>query len=288
MKQVEVPAELRKWRVSPTEVEAQLNRLAASHPVESHPDMVSPGDSVLCQSHSSDPKWNRNAVPIYPGRGLLDTELENAVLGLQLHQSVTVDNITFTVLEITRRQPAELSDILIQSEGIEGVCTIEQYRTWWTNSVEKERRKDAVHRIGYFLQEAIVARSELECDEAELNALAHQLAKKQYQAMINAGIDPTIPEDGVNFLTEEEALEKIVAESRLRLNSCIINQYYATVIAPLSAEEFAAAEKEMEHSMNKTHEQLEEYAGEFMICDYIYGQVFSRELFRYAETLLEA
>lgn len=288
MKQVDVPAELRRWRICPAEVEAQLARLASAHPVESHPDTVSLGDSVLCCTRSTDPKWCRDAVPFYPGRGLLPAELENAIIGLHPQQSITAQNIEIRVLEITRRQPTPLTDAIICAEGIDGVTSVDGYRTWWQTKTEQERRRDAVHRIGYFLQEAIVSRSEFECDEAELDALAQDLAKKQYQAMLNAGIDPTIPEDGVDFLTEEEALQKIAAESRQRLYSCIVNQYYATSVAAMTAEQYESALLEMARSMNKTYAELEEYAGDFMIHDYIYGQVFSQDLFRYAETLVEA
>lgn len=286
MKQVAVPAEMRKWRVSIEELDAQLARLAAAHPVETHPEMVENGDSVLCRTQSSDPKWNREAVPFYPGRGMLSAQ-EDALIGMSLQETKTVDGIEITVLEITRRRPAVLTDELICTEGIEYVETVNQYRTWWREKTEQERKNDAIHRLAYFLHDEIVSYSEYDCDDKELDEMALDIARKQYAAMVNAGIDPTIPEDGVTFLTEEEALAKIAQENRQRLMGCVVNAHYATVVAPMSQEEYDAAMAEFERSMGKTCQELKEYAGETLVNDYIYNQVFAKVAYSFAETLLE-
>ena len=286
MRQVEVPAQMRAWHVKSDEVDAQLARIAAAHPVELFPDTVKEGDSVLCRTESENPTWKRQAVPIYPGRKMVPT-LENAVLGMKLGEQKTVDGITISVLEIIRRCPGELTDELVRSEKIDGVETVEQYRAWWKTHTEQERRSERIRQIAYFIQEAVVANSELVCDEKELEATSHDMARKQYDAMVASGIDPTIPEDGVDFLTEEEAIEKIARENEPRLKSCVVNAYYATVVKPISDHEFCEAMDQFAQSMGKTKEALLEYAGEFLVNDYIYGQVFSKDLFAYAETLLE-
>lgn len=287
MNKVAVPQELCKWRVSSEEVDAQLARIATSHPLETKPEKAEMGDSVLCRTASQNPRWNRVTLPLYPGRNMAPAFLENAVVGMQLGETKSTDGIQITVLDITRRRPAALTDALMVAEKIDGVETITQYRDWWKAKTEVDRKATALNRIVYCIQQEMVSRSEFDIDEEELSGIAHDMAKKQYTAMVNAGIDPTVPEDGVDFLTEEEALKKIAGENSQRLLGCVLNEYYATVLFPMTKEEYSTAMTAFEHSMGKTHEELIAYAGEFLVNDYIYNQVFAKAASQYANTLLE-
>lgn len=286
MRQASVPEELRKWRVSEAEVQAQLARVAAAHPVETKPDTVETGDSVLCRTAGREEKWNRDALPFYPGRNMMP-EAENVLIGMHVGETKKAGDKTITVLEITRRRPAPLTDALIACECVEGVSTLSQYTEWWKRNTEQERRNKAVSNIVYRLQAEVVSHSEILCDEVEMDRMSHELAQKQYTAMVNAGIDPTVPDEGVDFLTEEEALEKMAQENRLRLMGCIVNEHYATVLYPMSKEEYETALKEMEADMGKTREELLEYAGEALMNDFIYNKVFYAHASAFAETLLE-
>lgn len=105
--------------------------------------------------------------------------------------------------------------------------------------------------------------------------------------MVNAGIDPTVPDEGVDFLTEEEALEKIAGENRMRLLGCIVNEHYDTVLYPMTKEEWDSALHELEDSMGKSREELLEYAGETLVNDFIYNKPFYAHASAYTETLLE-
>lgn len=286
MRQASVPEELRKWRVSEAEVQVQLARVAAAHPVETKPSTVALGDSVLCRTAGKEAKWNRDALPFYPGRNMLP-EVETALVGMQVGETREVGDKEITVMEITRRQPAPLTDALIAEEGIEGVSTLAQYRDWWKHNTEQDRRNRALSSIVYCLQAEVVSHSQILCDEAEMDRMSHKMAQKQYTAMVNAGIDPTVPDEGVDFLTEEEALEKMAQENRMRLMGCIVNEHYATVLYPMPKEEYETALKEMEMSMGKTRDELLEYAGETLVNDFIYNKVFYTQASAYAETLLE-
>lgn len=286
MRQVSIPAELRKWRVSEEEVQAQLARIAAAHPMESKPHTVEPGDSVLCRTTGADARWNREALPFYPGRNMLP-EVEAALIGMQVGETREAGDKTLTVLEITRRRPAPLTDALIAEEGIENVSTIAQYEDWWRALTEQDRKRTAIQRLIFAIQQEMIQNSVFACDEEELNGIAREMAQKQYAAMVKAGIDPTVPDEGVDFLTEEEALKRIARENRMRLLGCVLNEYYATVLYPITREEYNASIVELGRSMNKNREELIAYAGEFLVDDYVYNQVFSREVSRFAETLLE-
>lgn len=286
MRQASVPEELKKWRVSEAEVQTQLARVAAAHPVEAKPTTVEPGDSVLCRTTGREAKWNREALPFYPGRNMMP-EIETALVGMEVGETKEIDGKSITVLEITRRRPSPLTDALIVEEGIEGVSTLAQYKDWWKHNTEQERRNRALSSIVYCLQTEVVSHSQILCDEVEMDRLSHDLAQKQYTAMVNAGIDPTVPDEGIDFLTEEEALEKMAQENRMRLMGCIVNAHYATVLYPMSKEAYEAAFKELEASMGKSKEELLEYAGEILVNDFIYNKVFYTQASTYAETLLE-
>lgn len=78
-------------------------------------------------------------------------EVEAALVGMQVGEIRAFVDKTLIILEITRRQPAALTDALILKEGIENVTTIAQYADWWKHSTEQDRRSRALSSIVYYL-----------------------------------------------------------------------------------------------------------------------------------------
>lgn len=206
--QVKVPEEMIRWRIGSEELEKQLETLAGSHSEEFQPDMVCDGDSVRLSCSG------RPDVLLFPGLALPGAEeAEKAVVGLNvggtLRASIGGTERMMTVCEIRRRIPAVVNDALVQAEKIEGVNNLEEYRRWYQDKTEEQNRSSAVKEIAFFLFEEIRDHSEYSLDQEEMKAWIDTEAQLRFDESIAMGMDPHIPDEGVELLTDEQAIERI-------------------------------------------------------------------------------
>lgn len=210
--QLTVPAELGKWRITDREVEEQLVVLSHSHAVEAQAEEVQAGDSVrlICENGS----LRDRAVLLFPGLQLPGAAAaEEAVLKRKVGETVAVEvngaPQRLTVEKILRRSPAVIDDALAQSEHLEGVTTLDEYRRWYRGQTENQNREQAQKNISYFILDEIARRSEFALDREELDAWKEQQAGLIFEESLAMGEDPRIPEDGFELLTDEQAIERI-------------------------------------------------------------------------------
>lgn len=208
-RQSAIPQELLTWRISDEELKQHLEVLSHNHAFEADVDVVQVGDSVACKAESECPRWNRPVMLFYPGRELLDPELENACVGAGVGESrvISVDGqpVRLTVTRIVRRSNMPIGDELAKAEGIEGVETLREYCDWYRDSNEPTRKLHASYRAASFLLDEIAKKSEFSMDAEEKNAWLNDRVDKVYDALVDAGADPTIPKEGFDFLTVEQA-----------------------------------------------------------------------------------
>ncbi len=207
-----VPEELRKWHVDADAVQKKLAELANTHAVERCVDTVQTGDSVRLRC--TDGTLAERTVLLYPGLQLPAAgEAEQAVLGKKAGQTLAASIggslQTMTVEEIRRRTPAAIDDALVQAEEIEGVNTLEEYGRWYQEQTEEENKEQAKKEIAFTILEQIVAESEYALDREEVDAWTAQRAREIFDEMVAMGEDPHIPEDGLELLSDEEALARL-------------------------------------------------------------------------------
>lgn len=208
-RQSTIPAELLTWRISDEELKQHMDVLSHNHAFEADVDAVRMGDSVACKAESKCPRWNRPVMLFYPGRELCDSELENACVGACAGESrmISVDGqpVKLTVTRIVRRSNMPIGDELAKEEGIEGVETLDDYCDWYRKSNEPTRKLHASYRAASFLLDEIAKKSEFAIDAEEKNTWLNDRVDKVYDALVDAGADPTIPKEGFDFLTVEQA-----------------------------------------------------------------------------------
>lgn len=206
-----VPEEMTRWRVGPGELDDQLETLARAHAAEFRADTVQAGDSVrLTRAGGRD-------VLLYPGLSLPGAEeAEGTAVGLHVGDALTAPvngtALTMTVAEILRRAPAAIDDALVQAEHIDGVSTLEEYRRWYQAKAEEENKSSAAKNIAFFLLDELRDKSEYALDQAELDDWMSQRAQQIFDESIAMGEDPHIPDEGVELLTDEQAIEQIKAQ----------------------------------------------------------------------------
>ena len=288
---IQIPDELLRGTVSEEEIDRQVETLTRSHAQEMDVDTVRDGDSVACRSESASENWSRPLLLVYPGQGMCQA-LEDACLGAALGEirtaSIDGAELKLTVTRIVRRSPAPADDALARAENIPGVETLTDYRRWYRETTMAERKRQAARQSVSYLSEQIVSQSAYDVDEAEQNEWAADQANRQYDAMVAAGIDPTIPVEGTEFLTEEQARAQMAEEMEagfavylanialLEQNGIDPEQVYRESVGRLAAE------------AKMTVETLLERVGENRTRDVAYLQKAAELLTAHVEKLMEA
>ncbi len=265
----EVPAELRLWRVTDKAMEEHLAVLSRSHALELDVDEVQPGDSVVCRGESAVGRWNKPVLLFYPCRNLCEKVIEEALVGMKVGEHKTIcaseGDVTLTVSRIVRREPHPIDDELVKLEHVGGVENLKSYCRWYRKTTEAEDRKRNLSYLARFLIEEIAKNSVCEIDKDEENAWAEEISVLMRKAGEANGIDPTLPEEGTDFLTEEQVREKYLEKSRPFFRAMVV---YAGVAQALSGQDaetiFLAGLKEMAAKSNLDAETMLE---KFQISD---------------------
>lgn len=275
--EVEVPAALRLWRVTDKAMEEHLAVLSRSHAQELDAAQVQPGDSVVCRGESTVSRWNKPVLLFYPGRNLCEKVIEDALVGMKIGEYKTIPasegNVTLTVSRVVRRDPHPVNDELVKLEHVDGVETLEDYCRWYRETTEAADRKRNLSYLARHLLQEIGKHSVCEIDEAEENAWTEEVSVLMRKADEAQGIDPTVPEEGTDFLTEEQVREKYIEKSRPFFRDMVI---YAGVAESLSGQDaealFQTGLKELAERSNMDVETLRE---KFQISDAAaHNQVF--------------
>jgi len=293
--QVEVPAELRLWRVSDRKIDEQMASLSRTHARELDVEQVQAGDSVVCRGESAVGRWNKPVLLFYPGSGLCEKVIGDALVGMKPGESKTVaaseGNVTLTVIRVVRREAHPIDDELVKLENVEGVETVEAYRRWYREKTEKWNRDHDIAYLARHLLDEVEKNSEYEIDETEETAWAEKTAEQARQADEANGIDPTIPEEGTDFLTEEHVKEKYIQRVRPFFRGQFVHKAVALLLSGKD-EETLCREEPARQAEKWYHISVEELLEKFKgMEEEMRANVFhikAEDLLRtYSEKLLE-
>ena len=210
--QSEIPDELRLWRVRDDEIQTKLTELAARQTAYAPAASAAAGDGVRCTCINGCTLNGRTKVLLYPGQTLPGAEAaEQAVLdhavGDEFETELAGAPITLRVEEILRKQPAPpVSDALVKAAGIDGVDSIAAYARWYREQNEGTNRMHRISQLSSFWFQEVAAHSEVSIDPDEQEAYASVLAQQIFDDMVRCGIDPHIPEEGTELLSDEQAI----------------------------------------------------------------------------------
>lgn len=291
-KQSVIPEELRRWRVKDEEVRSQLETLSRNHAFEADAEEVRTGDSVACRGESPAARWDRETLLIYPGHGLMPV-MEDALVGAKVGESRTAETaegpVKLTVRRIVRRSNMPIGDELVRLEGIEGVETVADYDRWYREDKGAFYRQQALYRSANFLLEEIQMKSGLSIDPEEKDAWLRDRVNVLYDAMVAAGMDPKIPSEGFDFLTEEQAKEKMYRESESFFTEFVVQAYMAEQLSGKSLEDICREGVERTAAENGVSvEQVQASSGKALISGKFAMEKALEELGKYAEQFLEA
>ncbi len=213
---IPTPEDIPDWHVDEAAVDGLLSTLALQHATESEASEARTGDTVFCTAEG---KYADRTVLIYPGRSMPGAEAaEKAVLGAAPGGTVRTElggaPAVLTVKKIVRRAPARIDDELIRGQQIDGVDTVEGYRVYIKDKTEEQNRSLSAKHLSAALREELIAGSEYDVDEAEQEAWTENAAQEMLKMYEAEGIDPHVPEEGTDFLTDEEVLDNFKTQLR--------------------------------------------------------------------------
>lgn len=287
-----IPQELLTWRIPDAEIAEHLQVLSRNHAYEEDVDVVQMGDSVACSAESACERWNRSVMLFYPGRELCEPEVENACLGACMGESRTVymdgQPVKLTVKRIVRRSNMPVGPALIRAEGIDGVETVEEYYTWYRRTNEPTRKLHASYRAASFLMDEMAKKSEFLIDDEEKTAWLNDRVDKVYEALLDAGADPTIPKEGFDFLTVEQAKANMFQQFEPFFADYVTQAYFVETQTGRSIEQVVEERLEaMCKAEGYSAEEVREKSGFAMISGKFAYEAALELLAEYTKGLLE-
>ena len=199
---IPTPEDIPEWRVDEAAVDGLVKDLAVQHAVETQGDAVQTGDTVFCAARGA---LEDRTVLVYPGRSIPGAEqAEQALLGAG----------------------CPIDDRLVREEKIDGVETVAAYRAYIKEKTQEQNRSLSAKHLSAALHDALVEKSDYQVDEEEQEAWTDKAAKEMLKMYEQEGIDPHIPEDGTDFLTDEEVLAQFKESLRFQYLSLAVSRAF--------------------------------------------------------------
>lgn len=269
-----IPEEMLKADVDEQKVEEALHALSMRYAKESQAEEAAKGDLVYCHPNK-DSYPDGRTVLIYTGMNIPGAEqAEEAVIGKKVDDTVLTvlagKTVGLTVKKILRRTPVEVTDALVAGMELEGVATVEDYRTYLRKKQAEDLKMEQSKSVIRYIMDLMVESSTYSYDQAELEASVMPLAQ-QYAKECEAMGEPASVEEikeGLIYQEKQNWMAKAFCESK------------GIAVDTSSAEEEADRMIEMMQLMGETVPDREEMIQ--MTVQNMYLDAF----FEYVDTLI--
>lgn len=217
---IDIPEEMLEIEVDEQSVEDSLKGLALRYAKESEADSVSKGDIVICRA-DSDSYPDSRKILLFTGTPIPGAdEASAASLGKSIGDSfetvIADKKAILTVEKIIRRTPAEINDELITSIGIDGVDTVNGYRSYLRDKAFATLKTERVKEISGYIFDKLENESTYSYDEAEFEE-AIACEAEQYKADCEQFGMEFNPEDARNaaiYRIKQTWIAKALCESK--------------------------------------------------------------------------
>lgn len=180
------------------------------------------GDATLCTLTSQVPKFQKKAIPISVGAGLLPSAIEQALVGMQVGQEKTVQvdgqSVGIKLLSVKNRYLPELTDALVARLDLDGITTVAQLRQSLIQQQKQECASADSYEAAQYVMEATRQQSEFILSQQDWQKLVDMDMQRNYELARQDGLDlktmtardfqgriPATCYDGVVSLTKTRA-----------------------------------------------------------------------------------
>lgn len=169
--QVDITSFRRSPEVDQTALKKELDRAVYPYITWSDGDTVWAGDVAECSLDSKDPRFQRPSIRITVGLGLLDREAEEKLVGQKVGAKLELvcrgSDVDVTILSVKNRQVPPLSDEMVARLEIEGVDTVEHYRSYLVEKALDERFQNESYEVVQYVLRIVAERSEILIDQKD-------------------------------------------------------------------------------------------------------------------------
>ena len=171
---IAIPEPMLEMHVDEQRVEEELQQLSLRYAKESATQSVAAGDIVYARA-DKDSYPDGRTILLYTGMAVPGAEAASkAALGLAVGAAFTAaladKTVTLTIEKIVHRTPVEVNDALIASIGIDGVTTVDGYRTYLREKAMADLQMERSKEIIRYLMDQMAAGSTFVYDEAAMDA----------------------------------------------------------------------------------------------------------------------
>ena len=285
---LEVPEELKKWKIPDSEISQELENLARDHSTEEIVENeIQEGDCVRCINEET-----KQTVLLYPGLKLPGAEqAEGDCLGKKAKDvfstAIRGKETTLFVEKVIRRHRVEVGEELMKKLNLPGVTAVEDYYQWYHQTHDGERKQKACYGIVKFWLTEMSERSQFSVDEEEKKAWCYGKARLMYDGMQRAGYDMRKRQDG-SVVTEEQAVADAAAAQEMYFIPYLMYTYFCEKDGFVITEEIYL--KEVEKIANERKMKLEDALAQSTMdsfCEVKYQDHTFLKLAKEAEKYLE-
>lgn len=181
---IDIPKNLTQWRINDSCINAQLDLLAKLYANEINVECVKNGDCVVCECLEGN--LNNTTILIYPGLNLPHAiELEQKVIDCHVGDIIKGDlngEVKLQIKSIVRKENCVIDNHFISSLDIENVNTVDEYKVWYKNQEEKNRKSQAIKEIENYLLDEITQNSSFEeLNREEFDNFLTSQAKEMFE-----------------------------------------------------------------------------------------------------------
>lgn len=155
----------RSPEIDEAKLQKELDRAVYPYITWSDGDVAAMGDVVECSMTSPDKRFQRPNAKITVGAGLLDREAEKKLVGQRVGDTQMLicrgSEVSVTILSVKKRCVPPLTDEMVDALGLEGVCTVEQYRTYLVEKALDERFSNESYAVIQSVLQTVRERSEV-------------------------------------------------------------------------------------------------------------------------------
>lgn len=239
-----IPEEMLKTSVDEQRVEKEVQALSVCYVKEEVAEIVSKGDLVYCQADEASYPDGRTIL-IYTGMDIPGAKkVAEAVIGKKVDDTLTLvlmdKQVMLTVRKIIHRVPVTVDDTLIAGMGIEGVASVEAYRSYVRAKIAADQKLENSKAIIRYIMDQMIEHSAYIYDEKEMEAHVQAMTEQYAQYAME------MPEDNVEE-SPEDIKESIIYQTK---------QYWMAK-AFCEQKGIAINEDDVEDEMNRMIEMME-------------------------------
>lgn len=191
------------------------------------------GDTLSLKTVSVLPKFNKEKVSVSLGRGLYNKELEDALVGRKVSDTVSLtiqeQPVTATVLEIKRKQVPEPTDEMVEALEAKDmknqpIHTVADYVAF----IHEQKTMEALSMINYYTVEKILADYPIKAySEEDIRVLGElerayfiELFQKEEGYDLREQVPDSWQEGGIHSL--DEFIEKRHEWYQIKIHQCLV------------------------------------------------------------------